>query len=348
MQYPQRLAAALAAALLFSTSTLHTAMDIAPPVDIKWNGFIHAWAGLGENAKQEDVNAGVGLERLRFRMAASPYDGVTVVIIPELAGAFSLLDGYAKIDLDKYFLDLAAWPISVTAGQFKTPFGQNRMYTPPQLAVVDYSNIYNGAGGVVQATSFWDQGLMVSAPIDTWAKFDLAWVHGLGPNQVAPGTGFGGKQMQDFSGILNLTKLYPGLTVGGSFYAGESFNPAGLAAFPVNTTISPKVFSGAHFKYATFGKGFSLEAEFINRTLDRIGYNAVLSQYITDAWQLVYSYDHVTVYVNDKNDHTRHIVGVNWFPGGTVRVSLNQVGTRTGVSQVPGNTATILQTQVTW
>jgi hypothetical protein len=334
---------------LLAASPLPAAMEIAPPVDIKWNGFAQVWAGLGENTKKEDENAGVGLKRLRFKMAASPYDGVTVVIVPELASAFSLLDGYVKIDLDKYFLDLGSWPLSITAGQFKTPFGQNRMYLPTQLTVADYSSIYNTAVGVVQATSFWDQGLMLSAPIDTWAKVDLAWVEGLGPNQTTTtGTGFGGKQMQDFCGRVDLTKLLPGLTLGGSFYSGESFTTPGTAAFPVNTKDSPKLWTGAHFKYMTYGKGFSVEGEFINRTLEKIGYNGVVSQYLSDNWQLAYSYDHVTAYLNDLLDQTRHIVGVNWYPGGTVRLSLNQVGSNAGPSQVPAATATILQTQVTW
>jgi hypothetical protein len=258
------------------------------------------------------------------------------------------LDGYVKLDLDKYILDFDL-PLSVTVGQFKTPFGQNRMYTPTQLAVVDYSNIYNTPTGVVEATSFWDQGVMLSGKLGTWGTADVAWVEGLGPNQATPtGLGFGAQQMQDFAAKVDVTKLYPGLTVGGSMYQGESFKAAGTPAFPVGPKDQPKLWSGAHFKYATYGKGFSVEGEFLNRTLEKIGYNGVATQYITDAFQLALSYDHVTAYLNNKVDQTRYIAGLNWFPAGTVRLSLDQIATNAGPSQAPASTSTVLQTQVTW
>lgn len=348
MQAKTLKATALALAFTMTAATLPAAMDIAPPVKVTWNGFIHTWSSIGENAKYEYVNAGVMLKRLRFRMGVEPYDGVTVVILPELAGAFTLLDGYVKIDLDKYLLDFTL-PISVTAGQFKTPFGLNRMYLPGQLPVVDYSSIYNGPTGVVETTSFWDQGVMLTSPLSTWGKLDVAWIEGLGPNQATPGgNGFGTKQMQDFAARLDLTKLWPGLTVGGSAYHGESYKAAGTAGFPVNTKDNPKLWTGAHFKYATFGKGFSLEGEFLNRTLEKLGVNVAVTQYVSEKWQLAFSYDHVTAYLNDKVDQTRYLGGVNYLPGGPLRLSLNQLGTAVGSSQKPANTRTILQCQVVW
>jgi hypothetical protein len=154
--------------------------------------------------------------------------------------------------------------------------------------------------------------------------------------------------VQDFAARLDLTKLWPGLTVGGSMYHGESYAAPGTPAFPVPAAGNPKLFSGAHFKYATFGKGFSLEAEFINRTMEKLGVNAAVTQYLTPKWQLAFSYDHVTAYQNDKLDQTRYLGGVNYFPGGPVRLTLNQMGAATGPDQKPTSTRTVLQTQVVW
>lgn len=338
-------AATLALAL---TAPLAGAMEIVPPVKVTWNGFIHAWAGLGEDADRQSVNSGAMLKRLRFRMGVEAYDGVTVVVIPELAGGFNLLDGYVKVDLDKYLLDFRP-PLSVTAGQFKTPFGLNRMYAPAQLPVVDYSSIYNGPNGVVETMSFWDQGLMLSAPLGSWGRADAAWIEGLGPNQAMPGgNGFGTKPVQDFAARLDLTRLWPGLTVGASAYHGESYKAPGTAAFPVGQKDHPKLWTGAHFRYATFGKGFSLEGEFLNRTLEKLGYTMTVAQYLGERWQLVFSYDHVTSYSNDKMDQTRYLGGVSYFPGGPVRLTLNQMGVAVGPDQKPTSTRTVLQGQVTW
>ena len=71
---------------------------------------------------------------------------------------------------------------------------------------------------------------------DAYAKLDLAWLQGTGPNQtVTTGLGFGADQGQDFAVRLDLVKLWPGLVVGGSYYVGESFKAAGTPAFPSRT-----------------------------------------------------------------------------------------------------------------
>lgn len=350
--------------LLLVSPLLRAAMDLSPPAKISWNGFIHDWVTIGENPKKEYANSGDLVKRFRFKMNVEAYDGLNVVLVPELAGqgtsviapsggttvtaavfGFTLLDAYATIDLSKYLVDMSL-PLTVTIGQFKTPFGLNRMYTPSQLTLVDYSSIYNGAGGVMQTSTFWDDGLMLTYKLASFwnLKADAAWVEGLGIDQPTPGgNAFGSRPNQDFVGRLEVTPL-AGLTVGGSYYNGEAFGASGTPGFP----NKPKNFSGAFVKYAMFGKSFAAEAEFINRDLERLGLTIQLSQYVCDSLQLAVGYDHVTMYQNDKADNTRYMGGLNWFPGGPLRFSLMQLGTATGVTQSPSDTRTILQTQVTW
>ena len=342
----RRSSAALLAALILSPLALRAEMEIAPPVKITWNGFLQHWASVGETPKYEYAQSGTLLKRLRFKMGVEAYDGVNVVIVPELAGAgFVLLDGYAQIDLSKYLLNFSP-PLTVTAGQFKTPFGLNRMSTPPQLALVDYSSVSNGVMGT---TNFWDDGVMVSYKEGSLFKLDAAWVEGLGPDQANPGgNAFGTKQAQDFVGRLELGSLLPGLSLGGSIYEGQGFTSPGTVAYPVGGKDNPKIISGAFLRYALPGKSFSLDTEFLDRTLEKGGYTVQVAQYLVDSVQLVMAYDSVTDYQNDKADATRYMGGVNWFPGGPVRLSLNQVGSASGPSQAPTNTRSILQTQITW
>jgi hypothetical protein len=333
-----------------------------PPVTLNWGGFIQDWSTLGPNSNSEDVNAGNFLKHFRFRMAAEAYDGITVVLVPELAGqsvtqtagfGFTLLDAYAAFDLSKTMSDWSP-PLTITVGQFKTPFGLNRMYTPAQLLLVDYSSIYNGAGGVMRMSSFWDDGIMLTWKQGSWLKMDVAWVEGLGINQAMPGgTAFGTKPSQDFSGKLDLVPA-PGLTLGGSIYHGEAYSASGTPGYPGY----PKIFSGAHIKYVMSGKSFAAELEYISRSGDnaptipqtgnRFGMTAQVSQYLMDQLQLVAGCDAVTDLGTDRNDSTRFLGGVNWYPGGPVRISLQQLGIATGPSAQPTAGVSILQTQVTW
>jgi hypothetical protein len=211
--------------------------------------------------------------------------------------------------------------------------------------VVDYSSIYNGPGGVMQTMSFWDQGVMATWRQQGLFKHDLAWVEGLGPNQATPGgNGFGTKASQDFVARLDLTHLFPGLLIGGSAYHGQAYAAPGVVGFP----LGPKLFTGVHFKYATFGKGFGIEGEFINREVDRGAIQLQVTQYFGDSIQLAMTYDHVTDYRSNALDSTRYLGGVNFFPGGPLRISLNQMGLASGPSQRPFSSRTIVQTQVLW
>src|ERR1051326_8609710 len=155
-------------------------MELAPaPATLKWNGFLHSWIDSGENAKSEYKLGGTLLKRLRLKLTADVYDGVSLVALPEFAGGFTLLDGYAAFDLSR-FPQPTAWPLTITVGQFKTPFGQNKMYVPQALYAVDYSSIYNGMFNANGPLGFWDMGAMAVYK-DPLFKVEAAAVGGAGP-----------------------------------------------------------------------------------------------------------------------------------------------------------------------
>ena len=339
----QRISSLLLVLCLVLASHVRAGMDIAQPVSVKWNGFAQAWEDTGENAKSEYTQSGSLLKRLRVKMTAEVYDGLSVVVQPEFAGGFFLLDGYIKADLDKYILDFGQ-PISVTMGQFKTPFGLNRMYAPFQLTFVNYSGISNAVFG---NTNFWDDGIMASYTVPGLLKIDAASVEGLGPNQATPAA-YGLQGSQDAVGRVELT-LFKVLALGGSVYYGQGFTGnGGAVAFPIGTT-GPKLLTGAHAQVKLPGKSFQADLEMINRGVDRGGFAGILSQYVTDWMQLALGYDRVEVYGSDKSATTRYQAGINFYPGGPLRLSLNQEASATGPDQsLRGGSAskTILQGQV--
>jgi hypothetical protein len=340
---------------------VHAEMEVAPPVTVKWNGFAQAWETLGENGNSvakgpEYTQNGALLKRLRFKMTAEAYDGLSLVMLPEVAGSqgFQLLDGYIQADLDKYLLDFS-YPITVIAGQFKTPFGLNRMYTPPQLAFVNYSSISNGVFG---SNNFWDDGLMITWRQAKLFKLDLAAVDGQGPNLATPTGYFNANGDQDAVARLDL-QFIDGLSFGGSAYYGEHFAGLGTGA-PLYTLVGatagskiagPRLITGGFLQYKTFGKGFQLDLEFINRNTERGGFSGVVSQYLADWMQLALGYDRIEVYGLDASASTRYQAGLNFYPGGPLRLSLDQEASAAGTDQSlrPGSASkTILQAQVTF
>jgi hypothetical protein len=346
-------------------------MEISTPVNIKLNGFAQAWETLGEGsnsvAQGPSYNqTGTMLKRLRLKMTADVYDGLSVVVLPELAGTtgFQLLDGYMQADLSKYIVDFNL-PITVTFGQFKTPFGLNRMYTPPQLVFVDYSSISNNIFG---SNNFWDDGLMVSWAQPKLFKLDVAAVDGQGINLATPTSYFNTNGIQDGVARLDL-QFIDGLNFGGSVYYGELFRTIGtgtpefsatgpsiLAEGPGGVTVTSQVsgerlLTGGHLQYKTFGKGFQLDLEAINRGLERGGFSGIVSQYVVNWLQVALGYDRVEVYGNDKSGATRYQAGLNWFPGGPLRISLDEEASAAGPDESlrPGSASkTIMQAQVVW
>ncbi len=331
------------------------------PSSIRFGGFVQDWSTVGEDATTHAYdNAGNFVKHARLALSATPADGVSVALLTEMAGnsvtttptlfGATLLDAYVKVDLAK-FLPGGGPPLALTAGQFKTPFGLNRMYSPEQLQLVDYSIIYGSPYGVMGTSTYWDDGLKLSyRPNANW-QADAAWVEGLGINQAFPGGNpFGLEPDQDFVANIAFTPG-PHWKLGASYYYGEAFTASGVVAFP----NKPKSWVDGYARYAAGGKSFAAELEFLNRsgsgnvdpqTPDRGGLTAQITQYLWAPLQLVAGYDHVTVYGPGPGATTRYVGGLNVYPGGTVRVSLQQMAFGFGISQQPVSSRTIVQTQV--
>jgi len=346
---------------------------VATPVTLHWTGFVQDWAVLGEatgNKAHSYTEAGNYLKHVQFGVTADAYPGVKLVLLTELAGqsvtgtgavvgstyGMTLLNAYAAVDLSQ-FTGPVALPLTLTAGQFKTHFGLNRMYRPDQLTLVDYSTIYNTAGGVMGTSIYWDDGIMLAWQEANLIEADAAWVNGQGPNLLAASKTVLGQPDQDFVANVTLTPLKT-LKLGASYLYGEVFSTPGVVGFP----NKPKTFTDEYARFAMPGKSFAAELEFINRSgsgnvalpatitdgADRNGFTATLSQYLCDPLQLVFGYDMVTVYGFHSLDSSRYLGGLSWWPGGTLRVSLEQEASAAGVSSRPAYSSTILQTQVSF
>lgn len=351
------------------------ASPLAPSLalPLQWTGFVQDWSVVGEqtgNKAHSYDEAGNFLKHFQLGVTANPYPGVSLVMLSELAGqsvtgtgavyggtyGMTLLNAYAAVDLSK-FIGAAALPLTLTAGQFKTHFGLNRMYRPDQLTLVDYSSIFNGAGGVMGTSTFWDDGMQLAWQRGSLIEADAAWVNGQGPNLTAYSKTMLGQPDQDFVGNLTLTPCKV-LKVGASYYYGEIFSTPAVVGFP----NKPKSFTDEYTRFALPGKSFAAEVEFVNRSgsgnaalpatvtdgADRNGLTVTLSQYLCDPLQLVFGYDHVIVYGSDAADSTRYLGGFSWYPGGGLRFSLEQEALASGVSQRAAYSESILQSQVSF
>ena len=333
---------ALAALLALRGAPLR-ADGLAVPVALKVNGLVQDWASLGENGKADYVDAGDLVRHLRLRLDAGVGDGIDVVVMPELAGGVNLLDAYAALEMDKG-VDTWGIPVTATVGQFKVPFGLNRMSTPGQLALVDYSSLAARIFNLAAAgpTAGWDDGIMLTVLPAAWARVDAAWIEGLGANQPGSATNPGTKAIQDFSGKLELTP-WAGLDLGVSLYQGQLYTAPGSVDFR-----TPKLFTGAHVNY-TAPFGFGLQGEYMARQGDMDGYSVQATQWLGRRLQLAVGCDFSAAYSSNALDASRILGGVNYLPGGPLRVSLQQMASASGPSQaLSGGSRSILQTQVAW
>ncbi|HJT25289.1 MAG TPA: porin, partial [bacterium] len=264
----------------------------APPASpIKVSGFLQAWLDAGNSpSTAPGINynlTGDYLRHLRLRFEATPLPGVQVVCVPELAGGFVLLDGYALLNFDQVFLGQSApGGFSLTAGQFKTPFGLNRMYTPNQLLGVEYATINNGT---FSQTNFWDSGLM-STYKDKDFRLDVAAIKGQGPNLFITTPASSPLALlnsnQDYVGRLEIF-LGQNLSVGGSYYYG------------LQKSSAIKNWFGAFLKWKGDPKTWDAEAEFISRdnanlsVNETFGVNAQVGVWAGDSFQPFLLYEYV-------------------------------------------------------
>lgn len=94
---------------------------------LETSGFLQSRVSLTEGSDPSLNTVGINLQHLRVRLAGEAAPGVSVAVMPEMAGGFQLLDAYA---------DWSPRPdggVSLRVGQFKFPFGLDRMAGPQAL-----------------------------------------------------------------------------------------------------------------------------------------------------------------------------------------------------------------------
>jgi len=269
-----------------------------------------------------------------------------VIVVPELtAPAFVLLDGYATLDFGQVFLDESApGEFSLTAGQFKTPFGLNRMVTPPQLTSVEYSSI---SSAVFTDKTFWDDGLMATYKGKAF-RLDVAAVKGLGPNLFTAPFNLSSPN-QDYLGRLEVPLFDGQLTLGASYYYGTHFTTAGTQAFS-----TAKNWFGAHAKWKGLPKTYDLEFEWITRESEMFGINGQAAFWLFANIQPFVLYEYVENHQKESLSTGRMGGGFNWYPktAGPLRITLETIGESQGYwAGDPFHLSsgkTILQTQVTF
>lgn len=335
-----------------AAETAATPSPTAPAPPVKVNGFLQAWLDAGNSpstAPGTNYNlTGDYLRHFRLRFEANPLTGVQVVCVPEFAGGFVLLDGYAALNFDQVFLGgTAPGDFLLTVGQFKTPFGLNRMYSPTQLLSVEYSTINNGT---FTQPNFWDSGLMATYKNKDF-RLDLAAIKGQGPNLFTSGLATGNTPL----GVLNSNQDYVGrleipigsnLSLGGSYYYGYQ------------KSQWLKNWFGAFLKWKGDAKTWDAETEFISRdsadlsTNEVVGINAQADVWVGDNFQPFLLYEYVENHLTPSLSSGRMGGGINWYPRtvSALRMTLEAVGEGAGYVAAdptqPTSGKVILQTQV--
>lgn len=302
--------------------TAFAAMALAAGLhsETKINGFIKAWATLGENNSRAVRQAGLLLKSARVKIAAEPGEGIKAVIVPELAGGLQLLDAYAVWE---------ALPglLSIEAGQFKIPFGQDRMETPASLERVDYSMIDKA----ILPRNAWDDGFMLTLK-GAGLKADLAAFEGLGPNLALPaGSATGSREMQEFSGSLEYA-VAEGIAVGASAYSGLN----GAAS-----TSQCGCVGGAHAR-AKVGPA-DLRAELIHQNAGRYGVSVVPGWRLDESLKLLAYYDHVEDPLGNALARTSVGGGLLFQLNAAIRLNLEMGGSSAGPSESPENFGAVFQ-----
>lgn len=327
------------------TLCAETASAVPAPTlaGVTWGGFVQVWAAVGEDSAHRYDQSGLLLKHLRLKMTGPVADGIKAVLVPEFAGGVTVLDAYMQLDLARLLPDLAP-PLDLTLGQFKTPFGQDRMALPSQLAIVDYAMLTAPGVGVMESASAWDDGAELTLRPKAF-RWDLAVVEGRGPNQAKPnGSAYGLKDGQDVSSRLDIPILGESLAVGGSLYYGELYSTPGVAAYPGQ----PRLFSGAHARAKLGEHAAELQAEYMARGVDRGGVYLQWAQWLGAPVQAVLAYARTQDYRSDAADATRWVAGLNWSPKPHLRFSLDAIGESAGPSETPVSAKAVLQSQAAW
>jgi len=192
-------------------------------VSMKINFFLQAgWlnddAGFSSgNPPAGDYNTNAGnqffLRRARLYLGGKVTDKIGYKFSIDPTAATLLKDGYVTLDYIPY--------ASVTAGQFKAPFGLDGPLALAVLPVANRSMITN----LVHFPTLRDRGIMLSGKYNfrgggdpLMASYDVAVVNGIGDNKADD------NDAKDVSLRVRLNPFLSCITMGGSYYAGSSFS----------------------------------------------------------------------------------------------------------------------------
>jgi hypothetical protein len=314
---------------------LALALSVAAPLAaLETGGFLQSRVGLSEGSSPALNTVGLSLNHLRVKLASDDASAVKVVVMPELAGGFSLLDAYAD------WSPAADGALSLRVGQFKFPFGQDRMPGPQALERADYSAI----DAALFPGSAWDVGAAVTLK-GAGLRLDAAVIEGQGANLAASGP-VGARERSDVSGRLEWSGLDGGLTLGASLYQGLSQKTpwAPTATIPAGDSWGPShTWSGGHLK-AKAGR-LSLRAEAISRD-DRLwGATVEPRLALTPGLSVVAYYDRVEDQANDAAGKTAVGAALAWQALPQLELTLDLRGSAAGPDQRPTRSQALAQVQ---
>lgn len=308
------------------TLFLALALTVSAAAETKIVGFVQTWLTAVDSSDGVVDNFGLVAPHARVKFVGTPEDNIKLVVMPELAGGkITLLDAFGDWTLDSEGI------YTLRFGQFKFPFGLNRMYHPGQL---DRSN-YSMLNGSLFPGHAWDVGGELLYRRGN-VKFDIAVIEGQGPNLTAGTVGNRGRQ--DVSGRLEIALMDKAVTVGASIYQGLSQKTPWAAILEENHT-----WGGGHLK-AAFGP-LGLQAEVINRDDLKFGVNAEPSYQVSEKLKLVGYYDRIEDQANDLLGKTRMGLALVYAVSPKLEFTLDTQGNSTGPEQKPVSNATVLQAQ---
>ncbi len=265
--------------------------ETTPPV---WNALLQTQASL--TGSGTFLNFYLSHVRIKGTFAVDVED--TLVIMPEMAGGFTLLDAYAL----HRFADIQG--LSVMAGQFKVAFGDDRYLTPGQLKRVAYAGVDSLVPGGASAKA-WDLGVEVRGQIDS-LTLQGELIQGAGPNAAADLNNF-----KDLDARVEWKS--PQFTLGLSDYYGRGGQGAGY----IYTTAQN--WFGAHSRWIAGALDFRMEAIYAPAHME--GYLFQLSDKPLDGFEPLGWYEmHLT---NNVVTAQNLGAGFNLWAGDKTRISLD-------------------------
>ncbi len=275
---------------------------------VKWSGLLQFWNQVSDNKWDQTFH----YVRLKATALVDPQTKVLVMPVLGTNTNFTLLDAFVQRDLGN------DW--TLTGGQFKFAFGDDRVLFPDQLKRVDYAKMDKFAF----PGNPWDMGFKVKKVFgDFTVLADV--IQGAGPNVL--------KDNDNFKDISTRLEWKTGeWLIGGSYYGGTG-----------NTTgfITYQSWFGAHARYSS--GGFDARAEGIWAPLGKNAYLVQTSYRSGDLEPLAWG---ELGLMGASQNYQLLGAGINYWVAKQTRLSLN--GTLNGRSDFSGPALVIFQIEQTF